>query len=254
MNKMTTNSLKIGIYGAILLSLALAQPSFAQQYKQIKRLGTSQSLCAGGVETLEQLQSFVSKNPNVIRGVLQDSGWAGDADKVLQAIANGDLQETAYPVGTKMTWMGGMKNGSPSALPYREWAGKKSFPGFALNVSSDCRVYEMAIPKACCNISLISVSPDTSDACTAPAEPVAVAPAPVVEEQPVAAKALGLIPFYGLFAGSETRPRFEPAWNKDMKDTSGLAGIRVGLMKEICLLYTSPSPRDKRQSRMPSSA
>ena len=27
--------------------------------------------------------------------------------------------------------------------------------------------------------------------------------------------------------------------------------IRVGL---ICLLYTSPSPRDKRQSRMPSSA
>ena len=25
-------------------------------------------------------------------------------------------------------------------------------------------------------------------------------------------------------------------------------------MKEICLLYTSPSPRDKRQSRMPSSA
>ena len=26
------------------------------------------------------------------------------------------------------------------------------------------------------------------------------------------------------------------------------------LMEEPCLLYTSPSPRDKRQSRMPSSA
>ena len=25
-------------------------------------------------------------------------------------------------------------------------------------------------------------------------------------------------------------------------------------MQQICLLYTSPSPRDKRQSRMPSSA
>ena len=25
-------------------------------------------------------------------------------------------------------------------------------------------------------------------------------------------------------------------------------------MKSLCLLYTSPSPRDKRQSRMPSSA
>ena len=30
-----------------------------------------------------------------------------------------------------------------------------------------------------------------------------------------------------------------------------LAGLR---MRSICLLYTSPSPRDKRQSRMPSSA
>ena len=31
-------------------------------------------------------------------------------------------------------------------------------------------------------------------------------------------------------------------------------GIKDGAWTEICLLYTSPSPRDKRQSRMPSSA
>ena len=29
---------------------------------------------------------------------------------------------------------------------------------------------------------------------------------------------------------------------------------RGGVSADICLLYTSPSPRDKRQSRMPSSA
>ena len=29
---------------------------------------------------------------------------------------------------------------------------------------------------------------------------------------------------------------------------------KSGTIVEICLLYTSPSPRDKRQSRMPSSA
>ena len=28
----------------------------------------------------------------------------------------------------------------------------------------------------------------------------------------------------------------------------------LGLIYDVCLLYTSPSPRDKRQSRMPSSA
>ena len=36
---------------------------------------------------------------------------------------------------------------------------------------------------------------------------------------------------------------------------AGVAGS-IGLTKtiETCLLYTSPSPRDKRQARMPSSA
>ena len=33
-----------------------------------------------------------------------------------------------------------------------------------------------------------------------------------------------------------------------------LKGIVTGEMGVSCLLYTSPSPRDKRQSRMPSSA
>ena len=37
-------------------------------------------------------------------------------------------------------------------------------------------------------------------------------------------------------------------------------GVKIGDLKKVlrkiknCLLYTSPSPRDKRQSRMPSSA
>ena len=31
-------------------------------------------------------------------------------------------------------------------------------------------------------------------------------------------------------------------------------GSGLGVKNKVCLLYTSPSPRDKRQSRMPSSA
>ena len=37
----------------------------------------------------------------------------------------------------------------------------------------------------------------------------------------------------------------------------GVSGVLDGVIEgnvETCLLYTSPSPRDKRQSRMPSSA
>ena len=37
-------------------------------------------------------------------------------------------------------------------------------------------------------------------------------------------------------------------------DTSGEDGLLSGTQADTCLLYTSPSPRDKRQSRMPSSA
>ena len=47
-----------------------------------------------------------------------------------------------------------------------------------------------------------------------------------------------------------TRVRKSPYWHKSME-----AGCwRATVYNRICLLYTSPSPRDKRQSRMPSSA
>ena len=33
-----------------------------------------------------------------------------------------------------------------------------------------------------------------------------------------------------------------------------VAGTEVAQQNEVCLLYTSPSPRDRQKSRMPSSA
>ena len=53
---------------------------------------------------------------------------------------------------------------------------------------------------------------------------------------------------------------FIPQWFKDMKDFIEIPGNKTqppGFFDKVgdtCLLYTSPSPRDKRQSRMPSSA
>ena len=39
-----------------------------------------------------------------------------------------------------------------------------------------------------------------------------------------------------------------------VREQEGVTGAAPFIYTEICLLYTSPSPRDKRQSRMPSSA
>ena len=54
--------------------------------------------------------------------------------------------------------------------------------------------------------------------------------------------------------------RFFVAWAKTSPDgvvSKVVTRAQKGYMerrKSVCLLYTSPSPRDKRQSRMPSSA
>ena len=40
----------------------------------------------------------------------------------------------------------------------------------------------------------------------------------------------------------------------ELKEKAIAAGKAITTSSLVCLLYTSPSPRDKRQSRMPSSA
>ncbi|GAA6138328.1 hypothetical protein NBRC116583_20750 [Arenicella sp. 4NH20-0111] len=221
---------------AAVMAMSVNGVAQAQEYKKITRLGTSQSVCEGGVETAAELQTFFANNPEKVRSILTDSGWSGDADALLAAVANGEMTEKAFPVGTKLAWMGSKKNGKYVALPYREWAGKQSFSGFELKLNDSCRVYELAIPKACCNVSLISVSEDTTSPECAP-KPVAVAPvevAPAIAEEPVAkVDPLALVPFFGAFVGTETRPRFETAWQMDMRDSSGLVGLKAGLLKPL---------------------
>ena len=46
----------------------------------------------------------------------------------------------------------------------------------------------------------------------------------------------------------------ELVWHRDKNDRLVEVVDSDGWLFQFCLLYTSPSPRDKRQSRMPSSA
>lgn len=217
-----------------LLALTMAsQVASAQQYKKITRFGTSQSVCSGGVETPQQLQEFFAQNPSKVKELLLDSGWTGSADDLMTAVANGSMTERAYPVGTRMLWSGAKVNGKYIANPYRVWAGEKSFEAFQVDLSSDCKVYHIAIPKACCNVSLISVVDDTSSACVAPEVTPLVDPAEDAVVPAEKSDSLALIPFVAAFVGTETRPRFEPPWDMDMRDSSGIIGVRAGLLKEL---------------------
>lgn len=222
------------IISTALLALTLTiQVASAQQYKEVTRFGTSESVCAGGVETPQQLQEFFAQNPSKIRELLLDSGWTGSADDLIAAVASGSMTERAYPVGTRMLWSGAKVKGAYVANPYRVWAGEKSFEAFQVDLSSGCKVYHIAIPKACCNVSLISVVDDTSSSCVAPVAAPVIAPAEEAVAPVAEAASLALTPFIAAFVGTETRPRFETNWQMDKRDSSGVIGIRAGLLKEL---------------------
>jgi len=220
---------------AALLFLSSIHAVHAQQYKKITRLGTSQSVCPGGIETPEQIQEFFASNPGAVRQILADAGWSGSADALIAAVANGEFTEQAYPFGTRLQWMGAKKSGQFIAHRYREWAGQQSFPAFQVMVRNGCEVHEIAIPFACCNVSLVNITDSDAAECQPQPEPVVVAPAP--EPEPVEPKKevspLALVPFIGAIAGTETRPRFEFAWEQELRDSSGILGLRAGLMKNI---------------------
>lgn len=225
---------------SVLLATALgSQAAFAQQYKKVYRFGTSESVCLGGVETKQQMQDFFAKNPAAVNELLADANWSGNSADLFTAVANGQLTERTYPTGTKLLWSGSKVDGKYFAKPYREYAGEQSFEAFQIDLKTNCEIHHIAIPKACCNVSLVSVVADTSDACTAPAPVAALAPvseAAPAEVAPAAeskADPLALVPFIGAFVGTETRPRFEPSWDMDMRDSSGVIGVRAGLLKAL---------------------
>ncbi len=232
----TFNKFFLTLSTVAVLALGVSPASQAQSYKKITRVGTSQSVCAGGVETAAQLQEFFANNPSRIRQIIADAGWTGSADELIQKIAEGDFVERAYPVGTQLQWMGAKVSSEYVALPYREWAGSESLPAFQVNISNGCEIHEIVIPKACCNVSLGRIS--DSDAPECRPQPVAVVPEPepAPEPEPVEKKQvnpLALIPFIGAIAGTETRPRFETRWEEERRDSSGILGLRAGLIKPI---------------------
>ena len=52
----------------------------------------------------------------------------------------------------------------------------------------------------------------------------------------------------------KSHDKIEILWNTELKNVLGEKAVSGVQLYNNCLLYTSPSPRDKRQSRMPSSA
>lgn len=147
------------IIASAILAVQLASPASAQEYKQIKRLGTSEAICKPAISSGAELQAFFANQRDDVMKILADSGWDGDPADLFQAVEAGHFSQQSYPVGSRVEWMGRRIKGKPMAQPYIEWAGPKPFETFELDFVSNCKAHRMIVPNACCNVSLVSSTP-----------------------------------------------------------------------------------------------
>ena len=80
-----------------------------------------------------------------------------------------------------------------------------------------------------------------TDECGITSQSASIAAAPIAAA-PIAKKAAGIIPFIAPFIGTETLMRYETRWEMDMRDSSGLVGLRAGAKFPIAKsLYLVPA-------------
>ena len=144
------------------MMLIFSYPALSQEYTAFNVLGTSQAMCKPGISSAEELQTYFANNRELVEQVLQDAEWEGDPEDLFSAIAAGDFTAGSYAKGSKFDWAGLKKEGRGQVLRNRIWGGEQPFDGFEVDVTSQCKVYKMVIPNACCNLSLMATTEVTT--------------------------------------------------------------------------------------------
>ncbi len=216
-------TLKKTVAQLIVASSLIASADAFAKYTEVRRLGTNEAICKGGVKSEAEFQAWTAANKDTIAQILSTTNLIGQEDKVMEAIASGNFVEKKYAPGTTFHWMAANKKNVPTAQRERVWAGKEAFVGYEMFITAGGSKFQVVVPKVCCNFSLASV-----ETLPIPAPEPKPAPAPEPKPEPVAKKKAGIVPFLGLMVGSESLKRYEPSWDMDMQDSSGFVGIKVG--------------------------
>jgi hypothetical protein len=169
------------VMGLALASVAAAQSAAAPTLHNATRLGGSTAFYTPPLKTAASLKQMVAKRAVAedIRTVLSEAGIPETADAVLATLAgatssvrggscdeatpaDGAIVECDVQPGSTLMWMALRPNVSkriraPGRLEGVRWAGKQPFRAFLFRVTSDYKVYTFILPKACANLSLMSV-------------------------------------------------------------------------------------------------
>jgi hypothetical protein len=171
------------------LLLIPASPVFAQQYENARRLGGPTSFYRPPLTNAASLNRMAESRgiPDDIRTVMRDAGVPEAADPFIAAISRGTstriagncsnaapgdaVVECQEPVGAMYEWMAYRPIVKGKRVPGRKdrvrWAGRRPFDAFLVRVTAGDKLYTFIVPKACGNVSLVSVG--TSPAAAAAA-------------------------------------------------------------------------------------
>lgn len=176
---------------SLVLSLVVGQvflspiPSDAQEPRRATRLGNPATRFAPPLVTTEDLRALF-RNERLkpdIASILDQWGWTGNLDDLLQAAATHEVADVALPIGYRMPFMSSRDQGRPVCLRNLIWAGKEPAPAFTFDFSSNGRRYRCVTPKACSNFFLVDLGSDARPGltvdCSVPARMLSGRPAKV---------------------------------------------------------------------------
>src|SRR5215831_3318187 len=174
------------------LLLTSASPVFAQQYENARRLGGPTSFYRPPLTDAASLKRMAERAgmPDDIRMVMRDAGIPEAADPFIAAISRGSATRIAgncstapagdavvdcqEPVGATYEWMAYRPVIRGKRTPARKervrWAGQRPFAAFLVRVEAGDKLYTFIVPKACGNVSLVSVGTSPAAAAAAAAQ------------------------------------------------------------------------------------
>ncbi len=143
----------------IVFSVLHGANVFAQEYTDITRYGTSNAFVRPGLVTGDDLKQAFREHRSDYEKVLQETNWPGNFDDLFSAVASGNFSEAKFPIGYTFDWQAIRKNGVAQPTDPVRWAGQAPFDGFEFRFESNGQRHHFVVPKACGNLSLVSMEP-----------------------------------------------------------------------------------------------
>ena len=156
----------------VLVVLTFTLPASAVTIKKLGNPGTA--FYKPPLKTVADVKAMVKARRTDIAAILQQRGWSGNVDDLVNAVNTANVTETTIDPGATFPFMGYRKHGKPAYFENVTWGGRTSFPAFVVEFTSNGTTYRAYFPKPCGNFWLETVSAAQPVAPSAPGAAVRI--------------------------------------------------------------------------------